>query len=170
MLWHRYFDALSTIIGKQQFGTGAWMGLWAPMRWYPLQCDFSAMISPDMFAEFVLPDLAEQCDRIDRTIYHWDGPNEIPHLDHLLSLEKLDGIQWVPGDGKPGCGDPQWWPLYKRIQKKGKRLVIADKAENLFQLIGNISPEGLCIQTGAETEAEADKFMTAVKKWKTPAK
>ena len=42
------------------------MGLWAPMRWYPLQCDFSAMISPDMFAEFVLPDLAEQCDTDDR--------------------------------------------------------------------------------------------------------
>jgi hypothetical protein len=48
--------------------------------------------------------------------------------------------------------------------------VIADKAENLLQLIGNISPEGLCIQTGAETEAEAAKFMAAVKNWKTPGK
>jgi len=169
-LWQIYFDELSTIIAKKQFGTGAWMGLWAPNRWYPLQCDFSAMISPAMFEEFVMPSLAEQCDRIDHTIYHWDGPNQIPHLDLLLSLEKLDGIQWVPGDGKPQGGDPGWWKLYQRIQAKKKRLVIADKVENLARLNGVLSPDGLLLQGWADTEEEAIQFLESIQNWKMPKK
>jgi hypothetical protein len=167
-LWHIYFDELSTIIAKKQYGTGAWMGLWAPNRWYPLQCDFSAMISPAMFEEFVLPDITEQCDRIDHAIYHWDGPNQIQHLDMLLSIPNLDGIQWVPGDGKPQGGDPQWWPLYKKIQKSGKRLILSDRAEKLAKLNGVLSPDGLLLQAGADTEEDAARFLDSIKNWKRP--
>ena len=33
------------------------MPIYSEKPYYPLQCDFSAMISPDMFEEFVLPEL-----------------------------------------------------------------------------------------------------------------
>ena len=93
-----------------------------------LQCDFCYMISPDMFERFVLPDLKACCDHLDYGFYHLDGKGQIPHLDLLLSIERLRGIQWVTGDGTL---PPEKWPqLLKRIVDAGK----------LCQL--NVSPNG----------------------------
>jgi hypothetical protein len=36
-----------------------------------------------------------------RTFYHLDGIGQLHHLDLVLSIAELDGVQWVPGDGKP---------------------------------------------------------------------
>ena len=38
--------------------------------------------------------------------------------DMLLSLERLRGIQWVPGDGAPP--PEEWLALLKRIRDAGK--------------------------------------------------
>ena len=54
-----------------------------------------------MFERFLLPDLTACCEVIDDPFYHLDGKGALPHLDMLLSLEKLKGVQWVPGDGQP---------------------------------------------------------------------
>ena len=77
-LWFRYYEELAGIIQKYARGTSSWMNIWCPGRWYPLQCDFSAMISPEMFEELAAPYLAEQCRRLDHSIFHLDGPGEIP--------------------------------------------------------------------------------------------
>jgi hypothetical protein len=53
------------------------------------------------------------------SIYHWDGPGQIPHLGSLLDIKPLTAIQWTPGDGKPGACDECWFPFYRRIQEKG---------------------------------------------------
>ena len=68
-----------------------------------------------------MPHLQEECRNLDWSIYHWDGPGQIPHLDLLLDIPELTGIQWVPGAGKPGTGSPKWFDLYRRIQARGKR-------------------------------------------------
>ena len=63
---------------------------------------FRRMITgPEMFERFVLPDLAACCDRLDHAFYHLDGKGELPHLDLLLSIDGLRGIQWIPGAGQP---------------------------------------------------------------------
>jgi 5-methyltetrahydrofolate--homocysteine methyltransferase len=84
-----------------------------------LQCDFSYMISPRMFKRFVLPELQATCRRLPRSFYHLDGVGQIPHLDALLSIPELGGVQWVPGDGKPDCG--HWPELYQKIHAAGKK-------------------------------------------------
>ena len=72
-----------------------------------LQSDFSYMISPRMFERLILPDLTACCEALEYAFYHLDGKGEIKHLDMLLSIERLRGIQWIPGDGAPpprnGC-------------------------------------------------------------------
>jgi 5-methyltetrahydrofolate--homocysteine methyltransferase len=83
-----------------------------------LQSDFAYMISPRMFERFVLPDLAAGCETLDHAFYHLDGKGQIPHLEMLLSLKRLRGIQWVPGDGAPPA--EEWLPLLKRIREAGK--------------------------------------------------
>jgi 5-methyltetrahydrofolate--homocysteine methyltransferase len=158
--WHHCYDVLQSKIETQQQGSGAWMGLWCPGRWYPLQCDFSAMISPQMFERFVAPDLAEDCRRLDHSVYHWDGPGEIPHLNILLEIEELDAIQWTPGAGNPGVEAPQWMPLYRRIQAKGKRLVLLgappDAVPAMTEALGS---KGVLITTWSRTPEEGEALL-----------
>jgi 5-methyltetrahydrofolate--homocysteine methyltransferase len=90
---------------------------------YMLQCDFSYMIGPRMFKQFALPELAATCQRLPRSFYHLDGVGEVPHLDHLLGIPELDGIQWIPGDGKPDCA--HWPEIYQRVHAGGKKIQIA---------------------------------------------
>ena len=159
-LWFRYYAGQYDLVRDKMEGTSAWMGIWSPGRWYPIQCDFSALISPRMFEEFALPYLAEQCRWLDNAIYHWDGPGQIPHLDLLLQIKELNGIQWVPGAGNEPTGSPKWFPLYRRILAAGKNLVLCEVApERVEPLIQELGPRGLLIQTACRTEEEADALL-----------
>lgn len=120
-----YFDVYDRLYGEYRDDAGGsiyW--LWAPGRVAKLQCDFSAMISADMFGEFMLPVLREMCSRLDYSLYHWDGPGALQHLDHLLSLDDLDMIQWTPGSGIEPPWDRRWWPYLHRIADSGRRIFI----------------------------------------------
>jgi len=163
-LWHQYYNELHMLIGTMMDGSSAWMGIWSPKRWYPIQCDFSAMLSPHQFEEFVLPHLKEQCKRLDHTIYHWDGPGQIHHLDHLLSISELDGIQWTPGAGHSSVDSSVWFPIYRRIQEKGKLLVLLGVESKTVQyLLRSLSPKGLLIRTTCRTEEEANNILKRAK-------
>lgn len=170
-LWFYCYDELANIINQHSDGMTTWMDVWFPGRGSDVQCDFSAMISPAMFAEFVLPHLQEQCRRLDYSIYHWDGPGQIPHLEILLDIPELDGIQWVPGAGQPGPGSPKWFPLYHRIQERGKLLVLSvvDKRD-VLNLVENLSPKGLLIQTQCDDEDEARELIASVERAARQAK
>ena len=116
-LWGRYFSELRAITQKTGHGSSPWAPIWAPDSCYMLQSDFSAMISPKMFERFILPDLVTCCQDVEFPFYHMDGKGQIPHLDILLSIKKLRGIQWIPGDGQ---APPEGWlPLLKRIREGG---------------------------------------------------
>jgi 5-methyltetrahydrofolate--homocysteine methyltransferase len=117
-LWLRYYDEFYSLIAAAKRGTACWAPCWAPDKSYMLQSDFSYMISPRMFERLVLPDLIACCNALDYAFYHLDGKGEIKHLDMLLSIERLRGIQWVPGDGAPP--PEEWLPLLKRIRDGGK--------------------------------------------------
>ena len=131
-----------------------------------LQCDFSAMISPQMFEEFVSPYLAEQCRQLDYTVYHWDGPCALQHEGPLLAIKELQAIQWTPGAGNPGIGDPVWWPMYHRVRAAGKSLMLlgvtADEAKALVEEFG---PEGLDILVNVKSEEEADDLVRRSFTW-----
>ncbi len=117
-LWLRYYRELEGMIKPVGRGTTPWAAIWSPKRCYMLQCDFAYMISPQMFERFVMPDLAACCDYLDHGFYHLDGKGQIPHLDMLISLKRLRGIQWIPGAGAPPAH--RWLPLLKRIKDGGK--------------------------------------------------
>jgi hypothetical protein len=120
--WHKVYEGISAILDKYNLGTNGWLNAWCPEHYYPIQCDISASLSPKLFKQFVLPDLKEQTERLDKSIYHWDGPGQLKYADDLLSLPDLDGIQWVPGSNQPEGGDDEWMPVYKKVQKAGKFL------------------------------------------------
>ena len=121
-LYFHYYDILYDLYRDEVGGSCFWA--WAPGRMTKLQCDFSAMISPAMFGEFMVPVLAEMCQRVSYSLYHWDGPGALPHLGHLLSIPELTCIQWNPGAGVEEVLERKWWPLYHRIIEAGKRIFI----------------------------------------------
>jgi len=162
-LWFRYYLELYNIMKDVQEGTITWMGIWAPKRWYPLQCDFSAMLSPKMFEEFVLPGIEEQCKWLDYSVYHLDGPGQLPHLDMLLEIKDLNAIQWVPGAGSEPTISPRWFPYYKKILSKGKGLVLVEvKPEEVETLINELGPKGILIQTNCDTQEQAEQLLKQV--------
>jgi 5-methyltetrahydrofolate--homocysteine methyltransferase len=78
------------------------------------------MIGTEMFNEFSRPQLAKASAKLTQSFYHLDGTGQLPHLDSLLQIENLNGVQWVPGDGQPDCSN--WPQVYKKINTAGKRI------------------------------------------------
>ena len=120
--YFHHYDILYDLIRDEVGGSVFW--LWAPGRTAKFQCDFSTMISPAMFGEFMVPVLTEMCERVSYSIYHWDGPGAIPHHDHLLSIPKLKVLQWTPGAGVEPTSHKRWWPLYHKTVDAGKKVFI----------------------------------------------
>ena len=157
-LWLRYYRELEDIIMPAGRGTTPWAAIWSPKRCYMLQCDFSYMISPQMFERFVLPDLAACCEYLDHAFYHLDGKGEIPHLDMLLSLPRLRGIQWIPGAGSP---PPQrWLPLLKRIREGGKLCQVYVTPAGARRIVRELGGRGFILSINEPmSQAEADDFL-----------
>ena len=155
----KVYDDLQKIISQFCDGCSCWLGVWSKKRWYALQSDFSAMLNPVWFKKFVLPDIVRQAEHMDNAIYHLDGPNALPHLDFLLNEPSITGIQWVPGAGKSPMGSKEWIPLYKKIQKAGKNLVIDSAPENVSHLYKNLDSKGLYVRTFYRSEYIAKQYL-----------
>lgn len=156
-LWLRYYDELDALIRPPCRGTSCWTPIWSTGKTYMLQSDFAYMISPDMFERFVVPDLTACCAHLDHGFYHLDGKNQIPHLDHLLSISRLRGIQWIPGDGQPP--PDRWLPLLKRIRDGGKLCQVFVSPEGARTIVQNLGGQGflLVIQHAEPDFADSEK-------------
>lgn len=121
--WRSAYDDFAAILAPQGAYTD-WNGILSRETSYIPQCDFSYMLSPQMFREFVLPTLERDTQRFSHTIYHLDGIGQLAHLDMLLSLPRLHAIQWVYGTGQPG--PKHWMETYQKILQAGKHIMIID--------------------------------------------
>lgn len=139
--------------------------LWGPGKTSQVQCDNAAMISPDMFQEFVVPPLRRQCAWLDNSLFHLDGSNCICHLDHLLAIDELDAVQWTPGEGQPGAGDRKWFDLYRRVLAAGKSVQIL--GANLAQacdVLDTFGGKGVYLGVNVKDEREAATIIGRVDK------
>jgi len=154
-LWWRAFAELNRALQPVNPGYTGWTPIYSAEPYYMLQCDFCYMIGPAMFDEFVKPELAATCQRLVNPFYHLDGKGELPHLDSLLSIKELKGVQWVPGDGMP---DITHWPeVYKKIRKAGKRIQIFGGPRELDALAEQLgSAEGIILIGGADQKQEKE--------------
>jgi hypothetical protein len=157
--YFHYYDVLYDRIRDEQGGSFFWA--WAPGRLAKLQCDFSAMISPAMFREFMVPVLAEMTERVSYSLYHWDGPQALPHLEALLSLPRLNVLQWTPGAGIEPCAHPRWWPVYHQVLDAGKKLNIGVSAEDLPALKREFGEKtkGMLLGVGVKTAAQGEEVL-----------
>jgi len=161
--YFHYYDVLYDLIRDEVGGSVFWC--WAPGRMAKFQCDFSAMISPAMFCEFMIPVLMEMTERVSYSMYHWDGPGALGHHDALLSIPHLDMLQWTPGAGVEPTWHRRWWPIYHKTLDAGKKLYIwAENKEQLLALKREFGEKikGMLISIWASSPQEAREYITAM--------
>ncbi len=160
MPWSRQtFDEFDSMLATRQDGGMDWMGVWAPGRVISSQCDMSAMISPEMFQDFVVPELTDIYRHLDYGIYHLDGPDEIRHVELLCGIPELDLIQWVPGTrlGEPHFGDPlNWIDLFRKIQDGGKKVLAYCPPSQVRPLLDKIAKDRVYLGINCSDETEAE--------------
>lgn len=163
-LWPKFHKTFWEPYSQKFPGDISWL-MWAPGKTYACQCDFSTMISPEMFIEYVVPEIETMGKYLDYIVWHLDGPDEIKHLDILLDLPEIKAIQWIPGYGNPPAASARWKSMLKRIQSKGKKLIVY--AENEIEvkfLLRELSSKGLFIFGGftGRTRKEALEYIKMV--------
>lgn len=140
-LWHRFFAEIHEILQQKGMGYSDWSGIYSEKPFYIFQCDVSYMISPEIFNEFALPELEASINRLERSVYHLDGPGALNHIDMILGIENLSCMQWIPGDGNPSWG--KWPRVYQKIAASGKLIQsMGSPIDDLIKIIAQTGVTG----------------------------
>ncbi len=142
----------------------SWTPLAADGKYYILQCDFSIMISQAMYREFFLDGLRSECQFLDHSIYHLDGPGALRHLEDILAIPELDALQWVPGAGNEVFN--RWVWVYQKAQKAGKGIQVNCSFREIETVMQTLNPRGLYIIVMDCPSVEvADDILKRLEKW-----
>lgn len=155
-LYFKYYDAFYNIVKDDEGGSVyTAFQIWGKGKTVKVQCDFSALMNPSQYREFVQPRLAGQCSKMDNCLYHLDGPDAIPHLEAVLEIDEIDALQWVPGAGKPSPDEECWFFVYDKVKSAGKSIWIAvSSIEKADAIVKRYGPEGLYLLFPEMTEEE----------------
>ncbi|MCD6443516.1 hypothetical protein J7L70_00745 [Candidatus Bathyarchaeota archaeon] len=157
------FEVFYRKASRVQEGSISWIPAYSRGRFFPLQDDFSGLVSPRMFREFFLEEQVVLSRHLDNSIFHLDGPMALGNLDILLEVESIDGIQWVPGAGSPPMSE--WIHVCRRILDVGKCLHIFCEPWEVRILLEKLRHGGLFLQTWCRSEEEAHKVLKIAEKY-----
>lgn len=129
-------------------GYTGWIPLLSQKPYFISQCDFCFMIGPDEYDEFVHETLEKEARHFERLFYHLDGSGQIIHLDRILEIKELDGVQWINGAGALPLDAPEWFDIYRKVRSSGKLLQLfiwgADELKYIDAIVDAIgSAEGI---------------------------
>lgn len=122
-IYYEYYDRFYEIIKDEEGGNAYTVfQIWGPGKTVKLQCDFSAMMSPEDFRKYIQPSLRTQSEKADHVLYHLDGPAAIKHMDALMEIDGIDALQWTSGDAGPDGTLPDWDVIYDKAIAAGKSI------------------------------------------------
>jgi hypothetical protein len=157
-LYPQVYKALYEAGNMKGRGTCGWLPYFCEGRFATTQCDFCCLLSPAQFNQFALPALEEECDFLEHSVYHYDGPVALQHFDAIMGIKSLDGIQWTPtAGGKPMI---EWMDLLKRFQAAGKNVFVGCTAEELKVFHRELKPNLVFYSVGVGSQREADELLT----------
>jgi hypothetical protein len=159
------YDRFDSVLKREGMPSVTWMGIPAPGKMHVPSCDFASMLSPEHFEEFVYPELDRQCRMMSHNVFHVDGKGVARHLDRLLELPGVQGYQWVQGVGDD---EPilQWVSLIKKIQGRGKGVVVDLKTSELEAFMEEVRPKGIYLCVGTDDEDEELAIIRRLEKWR----
>jgi hypothetical protein len=154
-------DAFCELLDVQRFGSITRHGAYSTGRTNVPQCDFSCMISPEMFREFALPSIAHEAALLDAATYHLDGPDAIRHLEAICEVEGVGIIQWQPGAAAAG---QDWSALRRRIDALGKGQLIWADAAGARRWARELASPRLYLGCGASSRREAEALIGEIER------
>jgi hypothetical protein len=158
------FDHFDAILKAHNQPSMCWTGIPSFGKFHVPSCDFSAMISPEFFAEFSLPILQQEVKPMTHNVYHVDGRGVANHLDYILSVPEINGIQWVQDPSKQAI--MQWMPLIKKVLSAGKSIIVDLQHSELEDFIAAMdSPNGIYLWIGTENEEEELAIIKRLEAW-----
>ena len=163
------YDDLWQRIASRGLPATTWLAAPHAGTMYVPNCDFICMISPPMFQRAILPSILAEMEMLERTIFHLDGPTALQHLDAVLGMEQLNGLQWVWGAGNGPAA--RWGHVYQRAQAAGKSVqVLCQDTRDALATAEQLRPEGVWLcPDGQYTTDEALAFVRDVERWAAKA-
>jgi 5-methyltetrahydrofolate--homocysteine methyltransferase len=174
-VYFEYYDRFYDLVKSSIDGGSCYtvFQIWGEGRTAKLQCDFSALMSPQNFRDFIQEPLRLQASRLDNVLYHLDGPDAIKHVDALMEIEEIDALQWTSGDHGPDGALPEWDVIYDKVRQAGKSLWIriysgnfSDWIRGADRIVKKYGSRGLFLMFPGMSLEEAEKLLDhAEKKW-----
>ena len=165
-VYFKYFNQFYNLVSWQNSNSFTSFNIWGAGRTAKLQCDFSALLSPLQFNEFVVPSLRSQCRQLDQSLYHLDGPDAIKHVPALMEIKELDALQWTCGAAQPDGAHDRWLPIYDQVKEAGKALWIMlydgsadDWLAGAEKLIKRYGTDGLYLNFPVMNQADANHIL-----------
>lgn len=155
--YYEVYDAFYDKLRQAGQPISTWTTLVCDSKYYVPSNDFSIMISTEMYNEFFLPGIRRECQFLDRSIYHLDGPGALRHLDAILGIPELDALQWVPGAGNEGYA--RWIEVYRRVQAAGKGIQVVCRLDEVKLVSETLDPHGVFLSVSGVSSYEAAQYL-----------
>ena len=98
-------------------------------------------------------------------VYHVDGRGVANHLNHILAIPEINGIQWVQDPHMQAI--LQWVPLIKQVLAAGKSIIVDLKLSELEDFIGAMdSPKGIYLWISSEEAEEQRAIIRRLERWR----
>ncbi len=157
----RHYHRLVTEHGQLSV---SWISAPSPESMHIPSCDFSYMISPAQFEEFVLPVIQREVKMARRNVFHMDGPGVARHVDMICSVPEIQAVQWAPGAGET---DPvtKWVPLLQTIRSYGKSVYVYVSPQEMDAFLAAMPPEGVFIHCDTTDREVQEQVLKKIEKW-----
>ena len=117
--------------------------LWTPEKCLRIQDDAIAVLSPDLYQNFVLSYIEELSKITNYTLMHLHLTSA-PMLDQLCAIKGIRAIEYDIDEGCESVGE--YIDTFKKIQKSGKNLIIKARFKDCdIQAIKKMDMRGLCL-------------------------
>lgn len=138
-----FYDFFYGFLKDAGYGESAyWFQVFCEGKFEGVRCDFSLMLSLEMFREFIIPEIAQVCDHMDHTLFNMCSVQHARFIDALSEIMSLDGIFWNPEPYLDGVRD--FIPTLKRIKSKGMLLeIVCHRVEEAVLAVRELGPDGL---------------------------
>jgi hypothetical protein len=160
-LWAGFARAQLDEIPDFHGGVGSYFyNVWMPGRGVWLQEDSLALLSPQLFADFILPHVEALARSFDTVLMHLHPATLIPVEE--LAATKLAALELHLDFGGPTAED--LLPVYRRIQKRKPLIIWGDvKPGDLDVLSSRLDPRALVVLPVVQDAASAEAIWRRLK-------
>ena len=158
------YDEYDQILKEHNMPSCNWINLPVDGRLHVPSADFSFMISPEDYIRYGLPILKWEVQTMTHNIYHVDGKGVANHIDAILSVPKIQCIQWVQGMGDD-YPIMQHLDFIKYVQSKQKGIIVDLAKDELDEFMEKVSPKNIFLWIATQSEEEEISIIRKVEKW-----